>query len=421
MKTNTARALAASIVFLVAQRAGAIELHGYFRDSEGFNSRGGSQACFQLPGSYFKARLGNECDRYLEMSLSETGKFNAIDWRIEFMPASYLNSIDISAPNNLFVQQMWLGLKFNDWNGATVWAGRRYWKRHDVHSLDWFYWNPAQGNVGVGIEDLDLGFGKLAVSAFRMDATTTPTTMSNFTQGTYAVPEIRVYDIPVNPSGTLELGVDIGIAIDQGKALGANRAAVNPLVTIQHNQAKLLGGSNTLAFQFGLGAFAKATGDGPGQLLAGGTNDDRQWRVIEHLVVHPVPELSGALVLAFQDQTAPSGAGARIFTAEVRPAWHFTDWFKLQADVFYQVLWPKNAPEGSGSPSLFKATLAPTIVLGREYYSRPELRLFATYATWNGSAVAAAAAAPDPKPIANGAFGSALYGFTFGASVEIWF
>jgi maltoporin len=416
MKTNTARTLAALVV-LLAPAAGAIELHGYFRDSEGFNGRGGSQACFQLPGSYFKARLGNECDRYLEMTLSETGKFDTIDWRIEFMPASYLPSIDIGAPNTVFVQQMWLGVKFNDWNGATLWAGRRYWKRHDVHSLDWFYWNPAQGNAAVGIEDVDVKIGKLAVSAFRVDATTAPAATANLTQGTYAVPEVRLYDIPLYPTGTLEVGVDLAIAIDQGRSLGPNRANLNPLVSIQHNQAKLLGGSNTLVFQFGLGAMARATGDGPGQLIAGGTTDDRQWRIIEHLVVNPVPAFSGALVLAYQDQMAPNGGGARIFTAEVRPAVHFTDWFKIQADLFYQMLWARNSGEGAGAPSLFKATLAPTIVLGREYYSRPELRLFATYATWNEAAVAAAGS----NPIANGAFGSALFGFTFGASVEIWF
>jgi len=409
--------LAASIALLVAQSAGAFELHGYFRDSEGFNGRGGSQACFQLPGSYFKARLGNECDRYLEMNLSETGKFNAIDWRIEFMPASYLASVDIGAPNNLFIQQMWLGMKFNDLNGVTVWAGRRYCKRDDMHSLDWFYWNPAQGNAGVGVEDVDIRFGKLAVTAFRIDATTALATASNFTQGTYLVPELRVYDMPVNPSGTLEAGVDLAIATDQAKALGPGRASVSPLVTVQHNQAKLWGGSNTLAFQFGLGAFSRVAGDGPGQLLAGGTTDHQEWRFIEHLVIHPVEQLSGALVLVFQDQTAPTGGGARIFTAEVRPAYHFTDWFKLQADVLYQVLWTKNAAAGAGTPMLFKATLAPTIALGREYYSRPELRLFATYSAWNDAAATAAAA----HPMASGAFGSALSGFTFGASVEIWF
>lgn len=419
MKTNTARMLAASIAVLVAQSAGAVELHGYFRDSEGFNGRGGSQACFQLPGSYFKARLGNECDRYLEMNLSETGKFNAIDWRIEFMPASYLASVDIGAPNNLFVQQMWLGMKFNDLNGLTVWAGRRYWKRHDVHSLDWFYWNPAQGNAGVGVEDVDIKFGKLAVTTFRIDATTAVASASNFTKGTYLVPEIRVYDMPLNAShsATLEAGIDLGIATDQGQALGPGRAAVSPLITVQYNQAKLLGGSNTLAFQYGQGAFSRVAGDGPGQLFAGGTNDRKEWRFIEHLVVQPVPQFSGALVLVYQNQTAPSGGGASIFTAEVRPAVHFTDWFKLQADLFYQVLWPTNAAEGAGPPMLFKATLAPTIVLGREYYSRPELRLFVTYGAWNDAAVAVAGA----HPMASGAFASATSGLTVGASVEIWF
>jgi maltoporin len=428
---------------LAAFSASALDFHGYFRDSEAFNSKGGSQVCFQLPGSDFKARLGNECDRYLEFSFAEGGKAASnIEWKAEFMPASYLPSVDGTASADLFVQQMWLGLKFNDWSGATLWAGRRYFKRHDVHSLDFFYWNPAQGNAGVGVEDVNLGgVAKLAVSSFRIDAIpgrtvgtgATATTVKDLTKGTYLVPELRVYDIAVNRDGTLEAGVDFGIANDQAvaaigtetpalaHALGDKRAGTSMLYTVQHNQAKLLGGSNTLAFQYGTGAFAKEVGDGPGQLIAGGTSDDKQWRVIEHLVVNPTPELSGALVLIYQDKSTAGTVsnGSKTFSAELRPAYQFNDWFKFAVDGFYQSLTVKNAPTGLGAASLLKLTAAPTFVLGRGYYARPELRFFVTYASWNDNAVKMATAAG--APIASGAFGTDKSGTTFGASVETWF
>lgn len=427
------RAAVVAAAALAASSASAFEFHGYFRDSEAFNSKGGSQVCFQLPGSDFKARLGNECDRYLEFSFSETGKAASnIEWKAEFMPASYLPSDSGSASADLFVQQMWLGLKFNDYGGAQLWAGRRYFKRHDVHSLDFFYWNPAQGNAGVGVEDVKLGgFGKLAVSSFRIDANAGANTAGkDLTKGTYAVPELRVYDIPVNPNGTLELGVDLALAHDQEvlatttstqkvHALGDKRAGASPLITVQHNQDKVLGGSNTLAFQYGSGAFAKEAGDGPGQLLAGGTSDDEQWRVIEHLVVNPTPQISGALVLVYQDKSGANSTGSKTFTAEVRPAYQFNDWFKFAVDAFYQTLSTKNAPAGVGDATLLKLTAAPTFVLGRGYYARPELRLFVTYASWNDNAVKLATAAGSP--MASGAFGTAKEGTTFGASVEAWF
>jgi len=422
-----------AVAVLLASSASALDFHGYFRDSAAFNSEGGTQACFGLPGSDFKARIGNECDRYLEFAFGEGGKYEKIDWRLEFMPASYVPAT--GGGNPFFVQQMWLGLKFADWDGAQVWAGRRYWKRHDVHSLDWFYWNPAQGNPAVGVEDVNLGFGKLAVSAFRIDAAvdvtpsdTTDDETSDLLKGTYLVPEVRIYDIRTNRNGTLEVGVDLGIAYDQkltvpvgefavgDHALGPDRAGVSPLFTVQHNQGKFLGGSNTLVFQYGSGAFAKESGDGPGQLIAGGTSDHKQWRIIEHLVVNPMRDVSGALVLVYQDISTPGTVsnGARIFTGELRPSYHFNDWFKFTLDAFYQTASIKNAPSGTGSPSLLKLTAAPTLVLGRGYYTRPELRLFVTYASWNDAAAASGT-------IGGGAFGTDTSGASFGVQVETWF
>jgi len=414
---NVARALAVVAVMAWAATTQAIEMHGYFRDTIGTNSKGGGIVCYQLPGSNFKARLGNECDRYLEMTFSETGKIDNVDWRVEFMPAQF-QPIDGAAPgNSLFVQQMWSGLKFNDWDGVTIWAGRRYFKRHDVHSIDWFYWNPAQGNGAVGIEDIKLGgFGKLAFTLIRMEATNG----NALSQGVYMVPDFRLYDANINPGGTLEVGLDLALANDQKvtgvDGLGADRSAVSPLITVQHNQNNILGGSNTLAVQYGSGAFAKESGDGPGQLLAGGSSKDKQWRIIEHLVINPTKEISSAFVVVYQDISAPASTGAKIFSLEVRPSYQFTDHFKLSLDGFFQQIADKTsrANGGFGTANLTKLTVAPTLVLGHGYYARPELRLFATYGSWNNDAAALGT-------IANGAFGTSKNGTSVGWQLEIWF
>jgi maltoporin len=416
LAVNAARALLIAAAALAASRAAALEFHAYFRDSVGFNSFGGGQACFQLPGSDFKARLGNECERYLEAKLSETGTVGDTEWRGEFTAASYQPTTDGKAANALFLQEMWGSLKFKGWGGFSVWGGRRFFRRHDVHSIDWFYWNPAQGNAAAGVEDIDLAFGKAAVALIRIDATARGDTVKNLVHGTYAVPDLRLYDIATNPDGTLEIGVDLAIALDQRRALGADRAAVSPLFTIQHNQ-KILGGSNTLAFQYGFGAFAHASGDGPGQLLGGGTTGDRQWRIIEHLVANPVPQLSGAVVLVYQNKSSPgtSRNGASIFSAECRPAYHFGDYFKFAVDAFFQTLSIKGPAPGDGTPRLVKLTAAPTLVLGRGYTARPEFRLFLTYASWNDAAARAGT-------IGNGAFPpGARGGLSMGIHIEMWF
>jgi maltoporin len=422
------RYAAATAVALLALSTQAVEMNGYFRDTAGFNSKGGSMSCFKMPGTDFKSRLGNECERYLEMDFSQTGKVNDAEWRVEFMPASAQGFDSTGNGNNLFLQQMWLGLKVPDFGGATVWAGRRYWKRHDVHSIDWFYWNPAQGNPALGVEDISVGGGaKLALTVFTMANAGANTAAGNLTTGMYITPEIRAYSVPVNPDGTLEAGIDLALAHDQNKALGQNRADASPLFTLQHNQDKLFGGSNTLAFQYGSGAWYNPTGDGPGQLNGGngfalasvGSTKDTQWRIIEHLVVNPTPELSGALVLVYQDLSAENSTGAKLFTAEVRPEYQFNDYFRLIGDAFYQTMTVKNAPSGFGTPTLFKLTVAPTLVLGRGYWARPQIRLFVTYASWNDATQQLGTLLGSP--VANGAFGTSKSGTNIGVNVETWF
>jgi len=52
-------------------------------------------------------------------------------------------------------------------NGGAAWAGRRYYKREDIHINDFFYWNP-QG-LGGGIEDIAIGGVKVSLAFFRED------------------------------------------------------------------------------------------------------------------------------------------------------------------------------------------------------------------------------------------------------------
>ena len=46
--------------------------------------------------------------------------------------------------------------------GSTIWAGKRFYQRHDVHMIDFYYWDIS--GPGAGIENIDLGFGKLSGS-----------------------------------------------------------------------------------------------------------------------------------------------------------------------------------------------------------------------------------------------------------------
>src|SRR5438105_1635651 len=96
---------------------------------------------------------------------------------------------------------------------ATLWLGKRYYQRHDVHAMDFFYWNNS--GDGVGIENIDAGIGKFHVALRRdnADVTTTSsaggelTTNNRGKSGTSL--DMRLSGIKVNPGGELEFGVDL--------------------------------------------------------------------------------------------------------------------------------------------------------------------------------------------------------------------
>jgi maltoporin len=41
----------------------------------------------------------------------------------------------------------------------TLWAGKRYYQRHDIHISDTYYWDVS--GAGAGIENIEVGPGKL--------------------------------------------------------------------------------------------------------------------------------------------------------------------------------------------------------------------------------------------------------------------
>ena len=146
-----------------------IDFHGYARSGIGRSGPGGDQQCFKAVGAPAKYRLGNECETYSELKLGamlydeddvqfylDTNLAYSIpqanDWE-STSPA--LREMNIKA-TNIFKDAL---------PGASLWAGKRFYQRHDVHMNDWYYWDVS--GPGVGLEDIGLGFGKLHIAWLR--------------------------------------------------------------------------------------------------------------------------------------------------------------------------------------------------------------------------------------------------------------
>ena len=123
--------------------------------------------------------------------------------------------------------------------------------------------------------------------------------------------------------------------------------------------------------------------------------------------------LGGQIYGMFQNDKA-GGKKTDSFSVGGRVSYAFTKNFKLVSELGHS----ERKPEGSATQKLSKFTLAPTLSIGQGFWSRPELRLYVTSASWNKAANAAAGP--------NGVIGIDKYkdktsGTSYGAQFEIWF
>ena len=147
MKTTINRSLAvAGLCLALPQTSSALEFGGYLRSGVGNATKGGSQSCFQLPGAQTKYRLGNECEQYGELELRQDlytlddGSVLSVDGMVSLYNR-YNQSLTFNEDNG----SVRLPQAYAQWsnmpalNGGSLWAGRRYYKRNDIHISDFYY------------------------------------------------------------------------------------------------------------------------------------------------------------------------------------------------------------------------------------------------------------------------------------------
>ncbi len=397
--------ITAAALFAVAGSAQALEFHGYFRSGIGWGSKDGGQTCFSLPGAQGNGnfRLGNECGTYGELQFDHNlfdGKDGVkFDYHLMlgyFAPGQTDFENLANDGNHIALRQNWAEAKNLPFlNGGSAWIGKRYYQRHDVHINDFFYWNNS--GPGAGVEKIKLGDGGMtaSVAVFRAKGFANGDANNNATTSL----DGRVADINVG-LGTLEVGLQYNKA-DTKVANSKSGTAVSVEWSLP-----LLGGANKLFATSGTGS-ANAPNLGNPNNQPG--NQDGSWGVQDTLQWQISPALSGMAVAGywkFKNNYKWTYIG-------VRPVYHFSDYFKLQAEAGYNTIKPENL----NTAKLAKLTIAPTLVAGRGFWTRPELRFFYTYAKWNGPArdqwggMAGGATGP---------FGSSTNGGSYGFQAEAW-
>ncbi len=322
----------------------------------------------------------------------------------------------------------------------TIWGGQRFYDRHDVHLHDYFF--DDYSGYGLGIQNIPLGFAKLDVAYLGgiRDDLSTGTAFDASHGGFYLHTfDVRLQDIDLGP-GKLELLGDLQF-LRSGRYQLATDSGLNGALNVGDTYGYRVGGIYTVPFGnksfwqisaiYGAGASANFSTDIPDAELTAaynlnknlgrvntdgtiGTNSLRRadrfratgqvvWNVNDSFSfqadVHYIYDNQGALSFGgFTLGGAPilNSGSTQVLGGGIRPVFQINDWFAIQgqAGVEYVDNVRTNSELDaagnqvgafgrSGEMGIF--TIAPTIRPRGGFFSRPEFRVFGTYAIWSSS------------------------------------
>ena len=400
--TTVFRASVACIAGLLgASAAHAVDWSGYFRGGPAATTVSGeSRQCYGLAGPGLKYRLGNECDFYGEFQLAQAMKADGVDFNAVLMTNFYSPQTDTN--HDYGIEQAYVEMKGVDFAPQTLfWMGKRR-DRDDVHIVDTFFVNMS--GVGAGFNNVDLGgVAKFGFSGYKSDSAAerdpnTGALIPNAGNNGGARLHADFYDIAVNPDGKLRLTG----TFTKGDSQGGTKGTTGYGLSAEHVQDKFFGGGNHVWLQYSQGSA------GLNQSFNGFTTPSsaKSWRIVES-PSWQVGAFGGQAILLYQhDETFNSTT--KSFTVGGRGSYGISKNVKFLTEIGYS----SKKPDGGESENLTKITVGPALSTGPDFWKRPELRLYVTYADFNK------AAALDP---ANGLPTNKTNGTSFGAQVEIWF
>lgn len=396
----------------VQAKVDAFEFHGYVRAGFGLNGRGGHQVAFLAPGAGAKYRLGNEDETYGELIFvnhwinPERDEERAWFKTEVMLQAATTNANTFSSRDTFHLREAFIqaGSFWGAQPEARAWAGERYYRRQDIHILD-FYTVDMSG-YGAGIEDVSLGgSGKLAaavIGAANDDVTTQRGVYSklNF--------DLRAYDV-ATPVGRWAFWANVAWSRGGTQADGSRIAdAGGWALGIKHIVPSRAGGYNNLLVAYGRGVAQGFRAD----VAVPAPDQEDAWRLLvtDHLLLVPSRHIAVMPALVYQ-RTHTGGASAGVsqwLSAGARPILFFSDYASLAVEGGLD--WVEDGL-GQYRGWLRKLSIAPQLGAGRTFFSRPVARLFVTFANWSPGLEGYVGGQP---------YLSSTAGMTYGAQAETW-
>ncbi|OED42529.1 hypothetical protein ACH42_12225 [Endozoicomonas sp. (ex Bugula neritina AB1)] len=454
-----------------------IDFHGYARSGLGGSMPGGDQQCFKAAGAPAKYRLGNECETYTELKL---GAMLYDENDVQFYLDTNLSYVTDQAKDEEEANPAFREINIKATNifkdtlpGASLWAGKRFYQRHDVHMNDWYYWDVS--GPGVGLEDIELGFGKLHIAWMRNEPKVTypmydtPNNKYKETSITTNIVDVRLNDIKLTDQLSLELGIDYGkgSAPDHFTVYDKDKDFFNRdgwMLTAELSMGNFMGGYNKVFGQYATDAMT-----GPGVGSNGRTSQtsdwfqgSKMWRLGDHGMISLTDRLDMLYLAAWTqmdyDNKERVVAGQNPYalpskrtwiTAGIRPLWKWSDLTSTAIEIGYDKVSnaSSNYMDNGGEAVLYHAddfdselwkfTIAQQFHPTFGAFARPVIRVFATYADWKDAKGVQKAGSSTPLSCDKNpnicpsmgledsrnigqTFGNDSSGWTFGAQMEAW-
>jgi maltoporin len=442
--------LAAAVAFAAGSvSASAVDFNGYFRAGAQINADRGEVYCLGTGADGHKVgRLGDECDTYGEIALGQ----NVYDKAGSKFSIHTLLAYGTTEGNRDLQGNSWQGVgaaasnpwqgqrisfrevyaKYDTDGGYSIWSGKRFYRRKDIHIMDFYYLNNS--GYGAGIEGINAGNGNLSFAVLKWSNSDNDKNQeSEYNRNVYKL-DARWDGINLGSVGALDASVIYAIPViskqqknasDNARANQSNSGALITLDLgsnfgsdiIVNNHAVAQWGSNGFAY---VGAYKNHAGDNytpdvdangvrliDWGTLDWGSNFDLGYSFLwAHL--HSGNKHTGA--------TWTYTRSGWEYSIVLRPEYKWTEYTRTTLELGYSEMKKTGwvVDEKYGNPDVYKVTLAQQFTPGKGFWSRPAIRFYASYIGGDQFADSWAVGYKNKN------HGNHGYQFTFGTQVEAW-
>ncbi|KAA8681187.1 maltoporin LamB [Vibrio gigantis] len=363
---------AAVATTLAAGSAFAVDFNGYMRAGIGISGNGEGDVSFMKNGI---GRLGNENDNYYEFGLSEELESGEQTWRVESMIAQGNDGAAGWEDGDFNVAQFAVKAKgvlaFD--RDATLWAGKTYYQRKDIHITDFYFLNTS--GTGGGIENISLGDQKLSVAVLQDGETA---------DSTGYIADVRLANIKLAQDTSLEVALAYNFATEKDDK---TQDADDGLMVTGILHQGLSNGFNQTILQYGTSGYGKQVAEfGSGAWYDRGTstyNDASAFRVINWGVINLGEDWELGHQLSYHHgMDLVSGKGdSDLYTAVVRPMYKWDDTMRtvFEGGISAGEVDVPGATKVKQGGSKF--TVAQAWAMGDSFWARPEIRVYGSYIT----------------------------------------